>query len=140
MSVAVAAVLGALLLVVVALMVWQEAKRRPTSTEITYGLEEAVEFVTRRLSPPVLAGLGETGVRRVLEWDLYYLQGLAQDDRRRPVDTVAGSYQPAVEFICERIATVHRVSYSEHDVRQVLTQQAAYLASIGAVGEKAGGQ
>lgn len=74
-----------------------------------------------------------------MEWEIFYLQGLAQKDRRHPVETVAGNYGPAVEFIRTEIARAHERNYSTEDIGTVLGLAVAYLQSIGAIGNQAGG-
>jgi hypothetical protein len=56
------------------------------------------------------------------------------------VVTVAGDYEPAVEFIVSEISRRHEVTYSRADASAVLDEQVAYLASIGAIGDMAGGE
>ena len=130
---ALAAVLVGILLVVAALVLWQHASRG--SGEITFGVEDAVGFVIDRLPEEVRRRLGEGGVRRILEWEIYYLQGLAQEDRRTPVETVAGAYQPAVDYIRVQISQRHGPEYPEADIQKVLSVGAEYLASLGAIGD-----
>lgn len=134
---ALAAVLIGVLLVVAALIVWQHAAR--AGGEVTFGVEDAVEFVSSRLPAGVKSRVREGGIRRILEWEIFYLQGLAQENRREPVETVAGDYGPAVEFIHNQIARSHDRAYSTADIGAVLALGVAYLESIGAVGEEAGG-
>ena len=133
-----AIMLFAVLLLIVALVVWQHAQRAGPR-EVTFGIENAVSFITPRLEEDVRTRLGRDGVRRVVEWEVFYLQGLAQGDRRQPVETVAGDYGPAVDFVVGEIARVHDRAYSSGDVGAVLALSAAYLQSIGAIGEQAGG-
>jgi hypothetical protein len=130
--------LVAVLLLIVALVIWQHAQREGPK-EVTFGIENAVSFITARLDGEVQKRLGTDGVRRVVEWEVFYLQGLAQEDRRQPVETVAGDYGPAVEFIRGEIARVHDRTYSAEDVGAVLALGVTYLQSIGAIGEVAGG-
>lgn len=131
-----AALLGVLLLVG-ALVLWQHASRG--GGEITFGLEDAVEFVLERLSEETRARIKGGGVRRILEWEVYYLQGLAQKDRHVPVETVAGAYQPAIDYIRAQISERHGLEYPEADIQLVLGLGVEYLASIGAIGEQVGG-
>lgn len=131
-----AALLG-VLLIIAALVVWQHARRQ--STPLTYGVEDAVGYVETRLPSEVRARLGEAGIRRILEWEVFYLQGLAQEGRFDAVDTVAGPYEPAVHYIAERIVQAHDRTYSPSDIEAVLELQVTYLASIGAVGDEVGG-
>ena len=135
---ALALTLAAVLLIVVALVVWQHAQREGPR-EVTFGIENAVSFIAGRLDAEVHKRLGKDGIRRVVEWEVYYLQGLAQEDRRQPVETVAGDYGPAVEFIRGEIARTHDRDYSVGDIGAVLALGVTYLQSIGAIGEEAGG-
>ena len=130
--------LVAVLLVIVALVIWQHAQREGPR-EVTFGIENAVSFIAARLDPEVRTRLGTDGIRRVVEWEVFYLQGLAQENRRRPVETVAGDYGPAVEVIQAEIARVHDRRYTASDIGAVLVLGVTYLQSIGAVGEIAGG-
>ncbi len=138
-AVALAALLFALLCIVVGLLVWQEARRRPDRTEPTYVVEDAVRFIVSRLPPDTRSRLGTTGVRRIIEWEVYYLQGLAQKSRRNPVETVAGGSDASIDYIVAQIAEVNRAIYDRDDVGEVLGFEAEYLQSIGAVGETVDG-
>lgn len=120
-----------------ALVLWQHASRG--KHEITFGIEDAVEFVMARLPEETGRRVREPGVRRILEWEIYYLQGLAQESRRTPVETVAGSYRPAVDYIRDQISQRHNLEYPEGDIEGVLDLSVEYLASIGAVGDPVGG-
>ncbi|HSL26443.1 MAG TPA: hypothetical protein VLA54_09195 [Acidimicrobiia bacterium] len=135
---ALAVSLFAVLLIIAALVVWQHS-RRDLPNEVTYGIVDAVEYVEAHLPDEVLARLGPAGIRRIIEWEVYYLQGLAQPDRRHSVVTVAGDYPPAVEFITGEIASRHGLTYSAADVSAVLLVEVGYLQSIGAIGGEIGG-
>lgn len=128
----VALLLGVLLLIV-ALMVWQEARRRPSYEPLEYVVEDAVKHVQQGLSDD--SHLSRADIRRILEWEVFYLQGLAQEDRRNSVETVAGGHQASVEYIAAEIEERHGVSYPLEDIEEVLRLEADYLAAIGAVGE-----
>ena len=131
------------LLVVAGLIAWQHAQKLGRAgsavTDITYGIEDSADYVFSRLDPEVAARIGRNGVRRIIEWEIFYLQGLAQPDRRQPVVSVAGDYPPAVEYIAREIANKHGLTYSDGDIGAVLELEALYLESIGAIGEEAGG-
>jgi hypothetical protein len=128
------AVLLAVFLVIVAVMVWQEGRRRgPGGEPPTYVVEDAVEHVVNGLGGR--GPLRRSDVRRIIEYEVFYLQGLAQPRRRTPVEVVAGGADAAVDFIAGRIADAHGVAYAHDDIRAVLALEAEYLASIGAVGE-----
>ncbi|MEX0865144.1 MAG: hypothetical protein WD269_09760 [Acidimicrobiia bacterium] len=119
-------------LVVVALVLWQEARRRPSYDLLEYVVEDAVKHVTAGLDEA--SGLGRGDVRRILEWEVFYLQGLAQEDRHNPVETVAGGHQASIEYIAAQIEAKHGVAYSQDDIAEVLRLEADYLMAIGAVG------
>lgn len=122
-------------LVILALVVWQEARRRPSYEPLEYVIDDAVKHVEAGLQSEGEALLSKADIRRILEWEVFYLQGLAQNDRKDPVETVAGGHEASIEYISEQIATKHGVSYSHHDVEAVLRHEADYLYRIGAVGE-----
>ena len=130
------ALLAGLLLVIVALMVWQEARRRPTYEPLEYVVNDAVKHVAERL--PEDTSLRSSDIRRILEWEVYYLQGLAQEKRKNVVETVAGGHQASVEYIADQIHTKHGVSYPQEEIAEVLRLEADYLVAIGAVGEPVG--
>lgn len=127
------ALLVGLLLMIVALMVWQEARRRPSYEPLEYIVEDAVKHVQAGLSED--SGLTRSDIRRILEWEVFYLQGLAQDDRKNPVETVAGGHEASVDYIASEIEERHGVSYPHDEIEEVLRLEADYLMAIGAVGE-----
>lgn len=127
------ALLVGLFLVIVGMLVWQESKRRPSYEPFEYVVEDAVKHILERL--PAGSTLNKPDVRRILEWEVFYLQGLAQDDRRHPVETVAGGHEASVEYIAARVEAAHGVSYPHDDIEAVLRLEADYLMAIGAVGE-----
>ena len=132
---ALVALLAGVLLVIMALVVWQEARRRPSYDPLEYVVEDAVKHVETGLQSEGNDRLNRGDIRRILEWEVFYLQGLAQDDRRNPVETIAGGHEASIEYISDQIASKHGVSYSHDDVEDVLRLEADYLYRIGAVGE-----
>ena len=128
------ALLVGVFLLIIALVVWQEAKRRPSYEPLEYVVEDAVKHAHAGL--PKESSLTRADVRRILEWEVYYLQGLAQDRRSDPVETVAGGHDASVEYIAGQIQAKHGVSYSRGDIEEVLHLEADYLMAIGAVGER----
>ncbi|MGH8911554.1 MAG: hypothetical protein ACRDVD_03505, partial [Acidimicrobiia bacterium] len=101
-----AALLTAIFLAVVGALVWQEAKRRPGRPEVAYVVDEAVRFIAARLSDDIKGRLRGGGIKRIVEWEVFYLQGLAQKSRRNPVETVAGGSDASIDYIVDRIAVV----------------------------------
>lgn len=128
--------LAGVFLVILALIVWQEARRRPSYEPLEYVVEDAVRHVEAGLEAEGNTTMSRADIRRILEWEVFYLQGLAQDDRKNPVDTVAGGHEASIEYITEQIASKHGVSYSPENVEDVLRHEADYLYRIGAVGER----
>jgi hypothetical protein len=133
---ALVALLVGVFLVILALVVWQEARRRPSYEPLEYVVDDAVKHIEEGLEAEGHDSLGRGDVRRILEWEVFYLQGLAQEDRSNPVETVAGGHEASITYITEQIAQKHGVSYSREDVEAVLRLEADYLFRIGAVGEK----
>ena len=129
------ALLVAVLLFIIALVVWQEARRRPSYEPLEYVVEDAVRHIEASLLEEGKEELRRGDIRRILEWEVYYLQGLAQKDRKNPVETVAGGHAPAIDYIGERIAIKHGVTYSPEEIEDVLRYEADYLLRIGAIGE-----
>jgi hypothetical protein len=127
------ALLVGVLLVIVAMVVWQEAKRRPSYDPLEYIVEDAIKHVQAGM--PEESRLTRADIRRILEYEVYYLQGLAQDDRRNPVETVAGGHEASVEYIAGEIEAKHQKAYPHEDIEEVLRLEADYLMAIGAVGE-----
>ena len=135
--VAVGALLFALFLLVVAVMVLQEARKTQPGPPV-YVIEEVVPFAFRRLSDDVMSRLDLDDVQRIMEWEVFYLQGLAtRGNGSSGAQPVAGSDE-AVEFIRER-AEAAGYSYEAADIEEVLLQEAAYLMEIGAVGPPVSG-
>ncbi|CAN5763517.1 hypothetical protein BH23ACT5_BH23ACT5_14830 [soil metagenome] len=134
-AVTLAAFLVAVFLLVVGILLWQEARRRPGRPEPVYVIDVAVEYIADHLDTDTRGRLRGGGVRRIIEWEVYVLQGLAQRQRWRPVETLAGGSDESIDYIVDQIATVHGTTYDRSDVAAVLRLEAEYLVSIGAVGE-----
>jgi hypothetical protein len=126
--------LAAVFLFIVAALMWQEAKSRTYDEGPTYVIEDAATFIREQLEPAVRSRLDHSDVVRILEWEIYYLQGLAQQRRSTPVETIAGGVDDAVEYITREIADKNKVTYDSSDVAAVLAAEADYLESIGAIG------
>lgn len=140
MAVYLGAGLLGIFLLIVAVMVWQEARKRGYEEGPVYVVEDAVSFIKERLPEEAAARLKRSDVRRILEYEVHHLQGLAQEKRRNPVEVVAGGTPDTVDWIVEEIDRKHGVAYPREDVSEVLKWEAAYLVSIGAVGDPVGGE
>lgn len=122
-------------MVIAAMVVYQEAKRRPSYDPLEYVIDDAVKHISERLKADGNTNLSRSDILRIIEWEIFYMQGLAQDDRNNPVETVAGGHDASVQFIVEEIRDKHGVTHSPEDVADVLRYEADYLVQIGAVGE-----
>ena len=76
------ALLGGVFLVIVALVVWQEAKRRPSYEPLEYVVEDAVKHVDAGMGDG--SSLSKSDIRRILEYEVFYLQGLARRTEKTP--------------------------------------------------------
>jgi len=126
------ALLVAVLLVMAAAMVWQEAVKRPGHEPLTYVLEDAVGFVHARFGPE--PPLTRDDVRRILEWEVIYLQGVSPKQSGALAAVRVGGSDEAVQFIMGQITRRTGPRYSEEAIRVVLEGEAEYLDSIGALG------
>jgi hypothetical protein len=128
--------LAAGLLIVAALIAlafsWQGSLRL-RERAVTYGIEDAVEFITGRLSPATAALIGERSVRRILEWEMKYLQDALADEDEKPV--VLGGPEAAAYVAAQTAAQGHQ--YAPEVIDEVLELQGRYLVAIGAVAEPA---
>jgi len=124
------------LLVIVAVIAlafsWQGRLRLHERT-VTYGTEEAIKFIAARLRPETAAVIGERSVRRILEWEMRYLQDALAAAGEEPV--VLGG-PDAAEYVAAQTAA-QGYEYAADVIDEVLELQAHYLASIGAVADAA---
>ncbi len=134
--VAVGALLFAAFLLIVAALVLQEARKGEPGPPV-YVIEEVVPFAFGRLSDGPMSRLDADDVKRILEWEVFYLQGLAARRNGDAVPPVAGSSE-AVDFISAR-SSDEGYDYLRSDIEEVLAHEVAYLVDIGAVGPPVGG-
>ena len=133
-AVGVGALLLGVLLLVVAIFVWQGVSRSPVTDYAEYIVPEAAEFVFARLSDRALAGLAVEDVRRLLEWNLDYAGVIAPRAGGEP--PVVGSGD-GLEYVLEQAAAAG-VAVEPFDVAEVLGLETEYLLEIGAVGPPLG--
>ena len=107
-------------------------ERRPSEVAIVYSVEDAIEFVWDRLGESTKASIGRGDVRRILEWEMHYLQ---RPDHRDGAAIVGGD--DAAAYAQER-SIEQGYGYEPVVIFEVLDLQAAYLAELGAVGGPAG--
>lgn len=127
----------ALFLVLAAVMVIQEARKRGSSQEPEYVMNDAVRFIGRRLRGAGLEHIDEADVRSILEWEVFHLQDLARRAPDGGVDIVVGGSEEAVEFVLGKTAVDGETRHTADEVRLVMALEAEYLVSIGAVGAPA---
>jgi hypothetical protein len=133
-AVVLGAVLLAVFLLIMAVMLWQEARSRATTAEPVYGTEDATDHAMTHVPAEVRDRLGRDNVRRILEWQVAFLQGLARDDQGLPI--VVGSTEGTVEHIRAGLARKGHPLAAE-DIAAVLETQGGYLEGLGLIGEPA---
>lgn len=127
-----------LLLALAATSVVVLARRRGNRADArpVYVINDAVGFAVEHLDPDVLDRIRPAGVQRIIEWSVHYLQGLAVPARRRRgLRVVAGGEDSAIGYIHGKLVG-NGYDYSRSDIAAVLAGEAAYLAGIGALGER----
>lgn len=123
------AILGLVLLGVAFGFAWQ-GRRGEGEELVVYSVEDSIRFVTERLTSATAATVKPSDVRRILEWEVRYLQDPGLRDNVGPV--VAGGL-PSAEFAQESLALLGH-AYDGREIIEVLDLRAEYLREIGAVG------
>jgi hypothetical protein len=107
-----------------------QARRTPIRDGVAiYGVDDAVVYVWERLPEVIAASVDRSDIRRILEWEMLYLQRPS----RRDGPAVVGGVD-AAEFI-QRRAYEAGHAYEPEAIFAVLDLQADYLLAIGAVGD-----
>lgn len=120
----------ALLVVVGLAFYWQGSIQLPGSA-VAYGVEDSIRFITPRLEEETRAVIGEKSVRRILEWEMKFVQDQLDSDPDRVV-VIGGA--TATKYVLEQM-TNQGFEYEPAIVTEVLGLQAEYMVSIGAVAE-----
>jgi hypothetical protein len=110
-------------------MFWQESRRMRQSAAI-YGVDDSVEWIWEGLGED-RHGLKKSDVRRILEWELHYLQ--QPDLWRGDGAAVVGGEEAAAYAQQKSLEEGH--AYEPEQIYAVLDLQATYLRAIGAVGD-----
>lgn len=110
-------------------MFWQESRRMQQSVAI-YGVDDSIEWIWEGLGEDK-RGLTKADVRRILGWEMRYLQQpeIWKDDGSPVVGGGA-----AAAYAQER-SLEEGHPYEPDQIFAVLDLQATYLAAIGAIGE-----
>jgi hypothetical protein len=109
---------------------WQGSVRLPGGA-VAYGVEDSIKYITPRLSEPTRQAIGAPSVRRILEWEMKFLQDRLDSD---PEGVVVLGGDAAATYVLEQTAK-QGYEYAPAIVAEVLQLQAEYLASIGAIAE-----
>jgi hypothetical protein len=124
------AVLMAVVIAFGVAMFWQESKRISQPHAI-YGVEDSIEFIWIALGDETF-GLKKSDVRRILEWEMHYLQ---QPHLWEPDENAVFGGTAAAEYVqAEAVAAGY--PYEPDQIYAVLDMQAVYLEAIGAVGDQ----
>ena len=115
-------------------MFWQESKRM-SQPQAVYGVEDSIEFIWIAFGAET-HGLKKSDVRRILEWEMHYLQ---QPHLWEADGTAVFGGKAAAEYVQEQaLAAGH--PFEPEQIFAVLDMQAAYLEAIGAVGDQVDGE
>lgn len=123
-------------LLLAGVMLLQEAKFDPAREVPEYILNDAVKFVGRQADPGVRKRIGHSGIQRVLEWQVHFLQDLARRDKDAPI--VLGDTGGVAKLIAEQLRN-NGHDFLVADIVSCLDLQGEYLISVGAVGQAVSG-
>lgn len=125
--------LAALLVAVAVAFYWQGSIRLPGSA-VAYGVEDSIKYITPRLTEGTSTIIGQKSVRRILEWEMKFVQTRLDSS---PDQVVVLGGDAAAQYVLEETAR-QGFDYSPAVVSEVLNLQAEYLAEIGALAEPVG--
>jgi hypothetical protein len=106
----------------------QERGSRIDDGVAIYGVDDAAVYIWERLPDDVVGSIDQSDIRRILEWEMLYLQ---QPSKRAGPAVVGGV--DAAQFVQDR-AYENGHPYEPEAIFAVLDLQSDYLRAIGAVG------
>ncbi len=104
-------------------------ERRANEVAIVYGIEEALDFIWEGLGDATKESIGRRDVRRILDWEMHYLQRPDQRDG----EAVVGGLDAAA--YAQEKSYAQGYAYEPEVIFEVLDLQAEYLVALGAVGD-----
>ncbi len=104
-------------------------ERRSNEVAIIYGVEEALDFIWEGLGDATKESVRRRDVRRILEWEMHYLQRPDQRDE----EAVVGGLDAAA--YAQEKSYAQGYAYEPEVIFEVLDLQAEYLVALGAVGD-----
>ena len=107
---------------------WQGSIQLPGSA-VAYGVEDSIKYITPRLSDETSSVIGDKSVRRILEWEMKFIQHQLDSDPDQVVVLGGGA---ATKYVLDQTAK-HGLEYEPAIVHEVMNLQAEYMASIGAI-------
>lgn len=122
---------GLILLLVVGLAFYWQGTIRLPGAAISYGVEDSIRYITPRLDEETQAVIGERSVRRILEWEMKFVQDSLNAG---PEQAVVLGGDAAANYVLVQTAG-QGFDYDPAIVGEVLNLQAEYMASIGAIAE-----
>jgi hypothetical protein len=123
-----------MLLIVIGLAFYWQGSIRLPGAAVAYGVEDSIKYITPRLNASTREIIGHKSVRRILEWEMKFIQDTLDSDPDRPA--VLGGEQAAAYVLAR--TRQQGFEYAPAIVAEVLQLQAEYMASIGAIAEPVG--
>ena len=122
--------LGLLILVILIglAFMWQGSIRMPGGP-VAYGVEDSIKYITPRLAAATREVIGDKTVRRVLEWEMKYLQQQLESDSGEIV-IIGGD--AVKQYVLEQTKR-QGFDYDPAIVTEIMELQAEYMESIGAL-------
>ena len=118
-----------IMLVIVGLAFYWQGSIRLPGAAVSYGVEDSIKYITPRLSETTREEIGARSVRRILEWEMKFLQDRLGADSQQAI-VLGGS--EAIDYVLEQTAR-QGFEYERAVVAEVMELQAAYMESIGAL-------